>query len=53
MRSTFMTKEIPFCLNADEAPPLPGAYAMAIKQNRISWAMNMLHVIVIAEPHAT
>ena len=26
-----MTKEIPFCLNADEAPSLPGAYAMAIE----------------------
>jgi len=26
-----MTKEIRFCLNADEAPALPGAYAMAIK----------------------
>jgi hypothetical protein len=26
-----MTKEIRFCLNADEAPSLPGAYAMAIE----------------------
>ena len=26
-----MTKEIRFCLNADEAPALPGAYAMAIE----------------------
>ena len=26
-----MTKKIPFCLNADEAPSLPGAYAMAIE----------------------
>jgi hypothetical protein len=30
-RSTFMTKEIRFCLKADEAPSLPGAYAMAIE----------------------
>ena len=30
-RSTFMTKEIRFCLNADEAPALPGAYVMAIE----------------------
>ena len=30
-RSAFMTKEIRFCLNADEAPALPGAYAMAIE----------------------
>ena len=29
--STFMTKEIRFFLNADEAPALPGAYAMAIE----------------------
>jgi hypothetical protein len=28
-RSTFMTKEIRFCLKAEEAPSLPGAYAMA------------------------
>ena len=26
-----MIKEIRFCLNADEAPSLPGAYAMAIE----------------------
>ena len=26
-----MTKEIRFCLNADEVPSLPGAYAMAIE----------------------
>ncbi len=26
-----MTQEIRFCLKADEAPPLPGAYAMAIE----------------------
>ena len=26
-----MAKEIRFCLNADEAPALPGAYAMAIE----------------------
>ena len=26
-----MTKEIRFCLKADEAPSLPGAYAMAIE----------------------
>ena len=26
-----MTKEIRFCLNADEAPALPGAHAMAIE----------------------
>jgi hypothetical protein len=26
-----MTKEIRFCLNADGAPALPGAYAMAIE----------------------
>jgi hypothetical protein len=26
-----MTKEIRFCWNADEAPSLPGAYAMAIE----------------------
>jgi histidyl-tRNA synthetase len=26
-----MTKEIRFCLSADEAPSLPGAYAMAIE----------------------
>ena len=30
-RSTFMTKEICFCLKVDEAPSLPGAYAMAIE----------------------
>jgi Uri superfamily endonuclease len=30
-RSTFMTKEIRFCLKVDEAPSLPGAYAMAIE----------------------
>jgi hypothetical protein len=30
-RSTFMTKEIRFCLKADEAPSLPGAYAMVIE----------------------
>jgi hypothetical protein len=30
-RSPFMTKEIRFCLKADEAPSLPGAYAMAIE----------------------
>jgi Uri superfamily endonuclease len=30
-RSTFMTKEIRFCLRVDEAPSLPGAYAMAIE----------------------
>ena len=29
--STFMTQEIRFCLKADEAPPLPGAYAIAIE----------------------
>jgi hypothetical protein len=28
---TFMTKEIRFCLEVDEAPSLPGAYAMAIE----------------------
>jgi hypothetical protein len=28
-RSTFMTEEIRFCLKAEEAPSLPGAYAMA------------------------
>ena len=26
-----MTKEIRFCLSADEAPSLPGAYAMAVE----------------------
>jgi Uri superfamily endonuclease len=26
-----MTREIRFCLKADEAPSLPGAYAMAIE----------------------
>jgi hypothetical protein len=26
-----MTKEIRFCLEVDEAPSLPGAYAMAIE----------------------
>ena len=30
-RSTFMTKEIRFCLKADEAPSSPGAYAIAIE----------------------
>ena len=30
-RSAFMTKEIRFCLNADEAPALSGAYAIAIE----------------------
>jgi hypothetical protein len=31
-RSAFMTKEIRFCLNADEVPSLPGiAYAIAIE----------------------
>jgi hypothetical protein len=30
-RSKFMLKEIRFCLNADEVPSLPGAYAMAIE----------------------
>ena len=30
-RSAFMTKEIRFCLNANEAPALPGAHAMAIE----------------------
>ena len=30
-RSKFMVKEIRFRLNADEAPSLPGAYAMAIE----------------------
>jgi hypothetical protein len=30
-RSTFMTKEIRFCLKADEAPSLLGAYAIAIE----------------------
>jgi hypothetical protein len=30
-RSKFMIKEIRFCLNADAAPSLLGAYAMAIE----------------------
>ena len=30
-RSTFMIKEIRFCLKTEEAPSLPGAYAMAIE----------------------
>ena len=28
-----MTKEVCFCLKADEAPSLPGSYAMAIELN--------------------
>ncbi len=30
-RSAFMTKEVRFCLNANEAPSLPGTYAIAIE----------------------